>query len=185
MPINSLHSDQVDQSLECFFRSNRNNNRARVCTEHIFQLTHYFKEVCPWAVHFIHITDTRNIIFISLTPYCFGLRLNTTYSTKCSNSSIQYTKRTFYLCSKIHVPRSIDQVYLKFISSIIPPCSSRSRGNRNTSFLLLLHPVHCRCPVMYLTDFMSQSGIEKNTFRSRSLSGIDMCHNTNISGIFQ
>ena len=47
MPINSLHSDQVDQSFECFFRSNRNNNRTRICTEYVFQLTHYFKEVCP------------------------------------------------------------------------------------------------------------------------------------------
>ena len=52
----------------------------------------FFEEVSTRTVHFIYVTDTRHAVFVSLTPYGFRLRFNTTYSTICSYSTVQYTQ---------------------------------------------------------------------------------------------
>ena len=50
------------------------------------------KEVSTRTVHFVNGSDTRYVIFVSLTPYSFRLRFYTTYSTVSSNSTIKDTK---------------------------------------------------------------------------------------------
>ena len=183
MPENSLHLHQVYNPFECFFRTDRNLDRTRISTQYILYLTNNFEEVCAGTVHFVYITNSGYIIFISLTPYCFRLRFNTTYSTESSNSTIQDTQRTFNLYSKVHVPRSVDQVNFIFIIVVFPESSSCSGSNRDTTFLFLLHPVHCCSTVVDFTDFVSQTRVEKNTLGSRSLSCIDVRHDTDVSGI--
>ncbi|CCZ70185.1 putative uncharacterized protein [Bacteroides sp. CAG:702] len=155
MPIDSFHLDQVNQSLEVFFGTDRNNYRTRISAQYIFHLTYHFEEVRARTVHFVDITDTGNIVLVSLTPYRFRLRLNATYGTISSNSTVQHTQRTFYLSSKVHVPRSIDQVDLILVARIIPVSGCSSRGNRDTTFLLLFHPVHRSSAIMNFTDFVS------------------------------
>ena len=71
MPIDSFHFDKVNKTFERFFSTDRNNNRTRISSKNILHLTNYFKEVSTRTVHLINISNTRNVIFISLTPYSF------------------------------------------------------------------------------------------------------------------
>ena len=181
MPIDSFHFDKVNKTFERFFSTDRNNNRTRISSKHILHLTNYFKEVCTRAVHLVYVGNTRYIVLVSLTPYSFWLRFYTTYCTVSSNSTIQDTQWAFYLSSKVNVSRSVNQVNFISITCILPTRSRCCRCNSNTTFLLLLHPVHSSSTIMYLTNFVSQSGIEQDTFRSCCFSGIDVSHDTDIT----
>ena len=185
MPVDSLHLNQVNQSLEIFLRTDRNDNRTRVSAQNVLHLTYYFKEVGTRTVHLIYITDTWNIILVSLTPYSFWLRFYTTYRTISCNSTIQHTQRTFYLSSKIYVSRSIDQVDFILVACIVPISGCGSRSNSNTTFLLLFHPVHRSSTIMNFTDLVSQTSIIQNTFWSSGFTSIDVGHDTDVTGQMQ
>ena len=185
VPQDSFHLDQVNNTLESFFCTNRNYHRTWISAQNILHLANYFKEVSTRTVHLVYITNTRYIIFVSLTPYCFWLRFNTAYSTICSNSTIQYTQRTFYLSSKVNVSRSVDQVDFIFITSIVPVSSSSSRCNSNTTFLLLFHPVHSCSTIVNFTNFVSQTSVKQDTFRSSCFTSIDVRHDTDVTGQMQ
>ena len=45
------------------------------------------------------------------------------------------------------------------ISRVFPKCCSRSGGYCNSSLLFLLHPVHCCCTIMNLTNLMAKTSI--------------------------
>ena len=166
-------------------RTHRNLYRARSCAKYVMNLANYVKEVGAGTVHLIHVADTRNVIFVRLTPYCFRLRLYTTNCTKCHHGTIQDAERTLYFNSKVYVTRSVYEIDFVFLTQEIPIGRSSSRSDSNTTFLLLLHPVHCCSTVMNLTNFVSQSGIEQNTLRGCSLTGINVSHDTDVSVIFQ
>jgi hypothetical protein len=51
--------------------------------------------------------------------------------------------------------------------------------------LLLSHPVHRSCAVMYFTYFVNTALYKKDTFRRRGFTGIDVGHDTNVSRFFQ
>ena len=185
MPNNRFHANQIYDAFEAFFSTDRNLNRTRCCTQYFFYLTDYFKEVGTRTVHLVYITDTRYIVFVCLTPNCLRLRFHTTYCTEGSYGTVQYTQRTFNFYREVHVPRSIDQIDFILIVLIVPESCRSSRSDGDTTFLLLFHPVHRCSTVVHFTNLVSQTSIEKNTFRCRSLSGIDMRHDTDVSGIFQ
>ena len=142
---------------------------------------HRTKKISTNSIHFIHKTDSWNIKFISLLPYSFSLRLNTVNSTNDSNCSVQNAQRTFNFCCKINVTWSVNNIYL----IVFPVSSCGCRTDCNSSFLFLRHPVHCSLTVINFTDFMNFSCIIKNSFCCCSFSGINMCHNSNISHFFQ
>ena len=56
-------------------------------------------------------------------------------------------------------------------------------GNSDTAFLFLNHPVHGSGTFVNFAEFMTQTAIEEDTFRKGSLTGVDMCHNPDITGI--
>src|SRR5699024_3470131 len=149
--------------------------------QNFLHLTNNFVVVCTRTVHLVYITDTRYIIFISLTPYSFRLRLHTTYSTESSNSTVQYAKRTLNFHCKVHVSRSINQVDLIFVTQIVPESSRCSRCNCNTAFLPLGHPVHRSSTIMRFTDLMGQTCVKQDTFRSSCFTSIDVSHDTDVS----
>jgi len=81
------------------------------------------------------------------------------------------------------VSRSVDEVDFVFLIVIFPESGSGGGGDCNAAFLLLFHPVHGGCAIMYLTDFMGKACIEEYAFRSCGLAGIDVRHDADISGI--
>ncbi len=185
MPEDSLHLDEVDHTLESFFSADRYLNGARVGTEYIVELTYYFEEVCARTVHLVHVTDTGHIVFVGLTPHSLRLGFHTTDGAECGNGTVEHTERTLYLDSKVDVSRGVNQVDFIFVAVVLPESGSSGRSNCDTALLLLLHPVHCSSTVVHFTDFVSKTGVEKDTLGGSGLTGIDMSHNADIARIFK
>ena len=70
----------------------------------------------------------------------------------------------------------IDNSYRMFM----PFTSSRRRRNRNSTLLLLFHPVHYGGSVMNLTELMGLPGRKKDALGNRGLARINMRGNANI-----
>ena len=104
VPQDSLHLDQVNNTLEVFFSTNGHCDNTGSCTEYILHLANHLEEVSTRTVHLVYITDTGNIVLVSLTPYSFRLRFNATYSTVSCHSTVEYTERTLYLSGKSTCP---------------------------------------------------------------------------------
>ena len=181
VPEDSLHLDKVNDTLEVFFSTDRNWDYTGVSAKNSLHLANHLKEVGTRAVHLVNVTNTGNVILVSLTPYSFRLRFNTTYSTVSCYSAIEHTERTFNLSSKVNVTRSINQVNLVSLIIPVPRASSGSRGNSDTALLFLGHPVHSSATIVNLANLVSLTCVEQDTLRSCSLTGIDVRHDTDVT----
>jgi hypothetical protein len=65
---------------------------------------------------------------------------------------------------------------------VIPVASRRGSGNRDTTFLLLVHPVHGGCPVVNLTNPVNLAGIEQDALSYGRFSGVNMGNDSNVTG---
>ena len=61
-----------------------------------------------------------------------------------------------------------------------PETGRRSAGNRDSTLLFLLHPVHDRRTLVHLANLVRDTCVIKDTFRGRGLTGIDMRHDADI-----
>ncbi len=184
VPVDGFHFHQVNNTGETFFSTNRQLQRNRVRAQTGFDLTNNFQEVRAHTVHFVNERDTRNFIFVCLTPYGFRLRLNTTNCAVNHYRAIKNTHGTFYFDGEVNVPRGVDDVYaMRFIlfGHTRPECSSCSGSDGDTTFLLLLHPVHGSGAVVNFTDFVVYTGVEQNTFGSRGFTGVDVRTDTDVT----
>ncbi len=184
VPVERFHRHQVDHSLEVFFGTNGYLDGASRSAQHLLYLTYHIKEVCTRTVHLVYITNAGNLVLVGLTPYGLRLRLHTTYGTKRSHGAIEHAQRTLHLHRKIHVPRGVDQINLICLVIIFPARGGGSRGNGNTAFLLLRHPVHGRRAVVYLSNLVRESRVKQDTLRSGGFAGIDMRHDTDVTSEF-
>ncbi|OAQ20167.1 Hemagglutinin 2 [Thermosulfurimonas dismutans] len=180
LPNNSLHIKEIHYSHKTIFRPDRNLQRERRSPEPLLDFIHHPLEIGPQPVHLVHKTDPRHPILIGLTPDSFRLGLYSTHSTEDHHRPIKDTKTTLDLNSKIHVPRSIDDVD----TMILPETSGSCRSNGNTAFLLLNHEVHGGGAFMHLTNLVSTTSVIKNTLGGSSLPRVDMSHKTNVTRIF-
>jgi len=92
VPQDSLHLDQIHDTLEVLLSTDRNLDHDRVSTQDVLHLLHSLEEVSAGAVHLVDIADTGNIVFVSLTPHCLALRLHTVSSGISSDGTIQHTQ---------------------------------------------------------------------------------------------
>ena len=68
---------------------------------------------------------------------------------------------------------------------IILPLPARfccSRRNCNTTLLLLLHPVHCRCTIVHFSNLVRNTCVVQDTLCCCSFTSINVSRNTNVSG---
>ena len=75
----------------------------------------------------------------------------------------------------------IDTMGIILFLGAFPHAGGGSRGNGDTTFLFLYHPVHRSGAVMHFADLMGLAGVEQNTFGRRSFAGINVCHDADIS----
>ena len=75
----------------------------------------------------------------------------------------------------------VDEVDLVLGVVVVPEGSRSSGGNRDTTLLLLLHPVHRSATIVYFTDLVGQTRIKEDTLRRSRLTGIDVGHDADIS----
>ena len=77
--------------------------------------------------------------------------------------------------------RRVDDVDLH----TIPVTGGSSRGDGDTTLLLLLHPVHGGGTIMNFTDLVVDAGVEKDALGGRGLASVDMRHDANVAHIGQ
>ena len=193
VPYDTFHGKEVHNAFEVGLGTYRHLKGNRMCAQTLFHLFNHIEEVGTAAVHLVHETYTRNIVFVGLTPYSFRLGLNTAYRTEKRHGTVEYSQRTLNLCSEVHVPRSVYQVYLvlfciggflALVGRIVPEHGSSGRGNRYASLLFLRHPVHRSGSVVHLAYLVGKSGVIKDTLAGCGLTGIDVGHDTDIPRIF-
>ena len=177
----SLHFNKVNNSLEVCFSTYGELDRNCVTLQALLHHVDNIIEISSHNVHLIDIDHSRNLVLVRLSPDSFGLRLNAALCAKNGNRTVQNTQRTLNLNGEVHVTGSVDDVD----SVVLPEAGSRSGGDCYTSLLLLLHPVHCRGTIVSLAYFMSFSRIEQDTLSCCCFSGVNMRHNTNVSGHFK
>ena len=181
IPYKSLHRDEVNDTAESFLLTDGDLNGARGSTEDGLDLTYYFKEVSTGAVHLVDVAHAGYAVLVSLTPYGLTLGLYTTDSTERSDSTIEDTERALYFDGEVNVPWGVDEVDLVLSVVVVPEGSRSSGGNRDTTLLLLLHPVHRSTTIVYFTDLVGQTRIKEDTLRRSRLTGIDVGHDADIS----
>src|SRR3989344_7113231 len=132
------------------------------------------------SVELVHKADTRHLCFISIGPVGFGLWFYAGYTVKDDNCPVEHTKRTLYLYSKVDVSWSIDNIKTMLFSFICkgvgrsPETSHGCRGDSNTAFAFLLHPVGRRLAVVHLPDLVRHARIIKHPLCRRSLPRINV-----------
>ncbi len=173
-----LHLHQVDQSLVSVFFADGELNRHCIAFQTIFHHLDHMEEISPHDVHFIDIGHAGNVIFLRLAPNGLGLRFNAALSAENGYGAVEHTKGAFHLDRKVNVAGSVNDVD----SVTLPKAGGSSRGDRDSSFLLLRHPVHRCSAIMNFANFMVNSCIIQNTFCGSCFTGINMCHNADIAG---
>src|SRR4051794_16759767 len=168
VPYHACVTDKVNYAFKVVFSANRQLQRNCFSAQHIFYLLNNHQKVGTGAVHFVYETDTWYTVAVCLAPYGFRLWFYTINSRKQGDQTIQYTHRTLYLYSKVHVARSINNVKvvffgvgicLAFNGREVPLAAYRSRGNSDTSFFFLLHPVGSGSTFVHLPYFMYHTGV--------------------------
>ena len=145
---------------------------------------YHFKNMIEVSTHDIHLIDIYHpgdIVMVGLSPYCLRLRLNTSLCTEDRNAAVENSQRTLDFNGEVNVTRGIDDVN----AGIAPMAGGCSGGDGNTALLLLLHPVHGCSTLMGLTYLVVYTGVIKNALCRRSLAGIDVSHDSDISGFFK
>ncbi len=130
-------------------------------------------------IHLINKAKTRNFVFLRLSPDGFALGLNPLGGVKHRHRAIQHSKRTLYLCRKIHVSGRINQIN----HMVIPGTFGCRRGNCNPPLLFFLQKVHDRCALMHLAHLISLARQVQNPFADGCLARVNMRHNADISQI--
>ena len=119
------------------------------------------------------------MIVLGLTPDRLGLRLNAALRAEHGDRAVQHAEGTLDLDGKIDVAGSVDDVE----TIVLPVAGRRGRGDGDAALLLLSHPVHGGGAVMGLTDLIVDAGVVEDTLGGGGLTGIDMGHDTDVSGI--
>ena len=135
-------------------------------------------EVRAVDIHLVDIAHTRNLVHISLSPNGFRLGLNAALCTEDSNGAVENAQRALNLYGKVNVAGGVDNVD----TSVVPEASGSSGGNSDTSFLLLLHPVHGSAAIVSFAHLVRLTRVVQDTLSGRGLTGVDMSHDTDVSG---
>ena len=135
-------------------------------------------EICAHDVHLIDIYHTGDMIVVSLSPHGFGLGLHAALCAQNGHAAVQHTQGTLHFNGKVNVARSVYDVY----TGITPETGGGGGSDGYTTLLLLLHPVHGGGTLVGLTYLIIDAGVKKDTLGSRCLTGINVSHDTDISG---
>ncbi len=135
------------------------------------------KEIRADLIHLIDEDDTRNIVFIRLTPNGLSLRLYTLIAVEHANSAVKDAERALNFDGEVDVAWRINDIE----TLTIPESRRCGRSDGDAALLLLLHPIHRRRAFMHFADFMALAGIIEDTFRRRRFTGVNMRHNAEVT----
>src|SRR5690606_15107161 len=183
-PDDPFHFYQIDNAFELVLGTNRQYDRYRMRFQTQFQLIQHFEKVCTCTVHLVDEQQAGNVVLVSLTPYGFRLWLYTTYGTINHYRAIKNTHGALNFNREVNVSRGVndvDAVLWVVTCHTTPEGSRRSRGNGNTTLLLLLHPVHGGGTFVSFAQLVAYTGVKQDAFCRSGFSSINVCRNTDIT----
>ena len=152
-------------------------------------------EIRAGPVHLVDEHDPRNVVFRSLPPDGFGLRLNTGDTAENNDATIQHAEGPLDFSSEVNVSRRIDDVDAVLLSReklghpgllMLPPLSGDGGGgNRDSTLALLLHPVGRRATIVDFADFVNHPCIEQDPLGERRLARVNVRGDPDISGALE
>ena len=179
--VNRLPFKHVDHTLEVRLFADRQNQRNRSRAELGLDFGNHTLEIRAGPVHLVDQRNDRHMVFLRLPPDRFTLRLHLADRTEHRHRTVENAQRTLHLRREVHVSGSVDDVD----PVILPIAGGGGAGDRNTTFALLLHPVHRRGTLVGVADLAVHAAVEKNAFRQRGLAGINVRHDADVTGILQ
>ena len=181
VPFPCSFCQQINYTAVIVFSADRKLHRDWFCAKFIFHLFENTEEVCTGAIHFIYITNSGDMILVSLSPNGFGLWFHSTNTTKDCNSTIKISERSFNFYGEVHMTGSIDDIYFVLLVIFFPEYGCSCGSNCDTTFLFLHHPVHSSSAIMNLSDAVVYAGIIQNTLSRRGFTRVDVRHNADVS----
>ena len=186
----SLHLHEVDDALEIVLLADRQLNADRVLAETMLNLVDRHEEVRAHDIHLVDECDTRNAVGIRLSPDVLRLGLNTALCVEDTDSAVQDAERSLNLDCEIDVSGRIDDVDAVFLRTRLdlisllqgPMAGRRGRRDRDAALSLLLHVVHRGGTFVGLTDLVVDACVVEDALGQCRFSGIDMRHDSDISG---
>ena len=176
-----LHGDKVNDALELRLRADGQLDGHGVAFQTILHHCDHAEKISAHNVHFVDIDHSGNMILIRLAPNGFGLGLHAAFCAKDGHGTVEHAQAALHLYGEIDVARRVDDVD----AVALPEAGGRSRRDGDAALLLLLHPVHGGSAVVGFTDLVRFPRIEQDAFGCRCFTGVDVCHDADISGHFQ
>ena len=176
VPQDRLHLHEVDDASKLRLFADRNLNRNRTRAEALNDGRSRVLKVRAGLVHLVDEANTRNLVLVGLTPHRLGLWLHTLNGIEARDRAIEHTQRTLHLSGEVHVTGGIDNVD----ANAVPRAGGRSRGDGDSTLLLLLHPIHGGRALVHLADTVRDARIEQDALGRRRLAGVDVSHDANV-----
>ena len=184
----SIHLHQVDDTAEGILLPDGELNGYSIGLQPVVHHVQNVIEIRTGDVHLIDVDHPGNMVVIRLTPHSLRLGLNAALGAHDGNRAVQHAQRTFHFHGEVHVARGVDDVDARLGELVLAafPIAGGSRGgDGDTTLLLLLHPVHGGSTLVRLTQLVVHARVVQNTLCGRGLACIDVCHDADISCVFQ
>ncbi|MPM33322.1 hypothetical protein SDC9_79895 [bioreactor metagenome] len=184
VPDDGLHLQQIDHALEVVFGADWNHHRNRVGLQAQAHLVVDLEEVGTGTVHLVHEGQTRHLVLVGLTPHGFGLGLHAAHSAVHHASAVQHAHGTLHFNREVHVAGGVDDVEAVLgVGQVhtLPEAGHGSGRDRDTTLLLLLHPVGGGSAVVHFAQLVGHAGVEQDTFGRRRLACVDVRRDTDIA----
>ena len=147
----------------------------------VFHHLHGAVEVGADAVHLVDEAHARHVVLVGLTPHGLGLRLNASNRVEHGDGAVEHAQRALYLDGEVNVARGVDDVD----AVVVPDTRGGSRGDGDTTLLLLGHVVHRGCTVVHLTDLVALACVIQDALGRRGLTSVDVSHDADIASALE
>ena len=176
-----FHFHQVDDALEGILGADGQLDRHGVALEPLLHHVDNAIEIGAHDVHLIDVGHAGNLVLIRLTPHGFRLGFHTALGAEHGDGSVEHAQGALHLDGEVHVAGGVDDID----AVVLPEAGGGGGSDGDAALLLLRHPVHGGAAVMGFAEFMIDTGIEQDTLGRRRFAGVDVRHDTDISGFFQ
>ena len=182
--------DQVDHALEFFTLADRDEERVSVALELLADVVDGAEVISTGTVHLVNEGDARDAVLVHLAPDGLRLGLHTSNGAENGDGAIEHAERALHLGREVHVARGVDDVdamvdvrEMAFLG--LPAGGDGGRGDRDTTFALLLHPVGGSGTVVHFAHLVHHSGVKENTLRGGGLAGVDVRGDTDVTRVLE
>ena len=186
VPNEGLHLDEVDETNEWGVDFHTAGTNWQVqhgwsCLKAVLHHLHRAVEVGADAVHLVDEAHARHVVLVGLAPHGLGLRLNASNRVEHGDGAVEYAQRALYFDGEVHVAGGVDDVD----AVVVPDARGGSRGNGDTTLLLLGHVVHRGCTVVHLTDLVALACVIQDALGRRGLTSVDVSHDADIASALE